>query len=359
MCAPKAPMSTADRPYTPPRRGPETPDAVTVRAPARLHVGFLDLGAGLGRRFGGLGLSLDAPFTAVTLRRDARLQASGPDAARAEAALSMVARALGLSDAVAVSVDAALPAHSGLGSGTQLGLAVGVGLARLNGLDVAPRRIAHLLGRGRRSSIGLGAFETGGIILDGGRGAVDAPPPIVARVPIPAAWRILLIFDAALAGLSGSRETAAMATLPPFPDALADRLCRLAVLGALPAAVEGDAHAFGSAVGEMQRRLGDHFAQAQGGRFTSPDVAEALAAIEAGGAPGVGQSSWGPTGFAILGSAEAADTLADAMRARFRDRPNLAFQVVRGARRGADISVHAGDARTDELTLAGDADGRR
>lgn len=350
-------MTQDHRPLSPPRRGERAPCAVTVRAPGRLHVGFLDLGGGLGRRFGGLGISLENPFTAVTLRAAPMASATGPDAPRAEAAMAAIADAFGLDGRAAVTVETALPAHSGLGSGTQLGLAVGVGLARLNGReDITPRQVAAALGRGQRSSIGLGAFETGGVILDGGRGSQDAPPPIVSRIPVPAAWRILLIYDNGLVGLSGSRETTAMANLPPFPEALADRLCRLAVLGALPAAAEGDAHAFGAAVGEMQRRLGDHFAQAQGGRFTSADVAEALAAIEARGVPGVGQSSWGPTGFAVLGSAAEAETLAQEMRARFADRPNLSFDIVRGARRGADIAVRHDE---DGLALTGDAHVRR
>ena len=32
---------------------------VDVSAPARLHLGFLDLGGGLGRRFGSLGVAID------------------------------------------------------------------------------------------------------------------------------------------------------------------------------------------------------------------------------------------------------------------------------------------------------------
>ncbi|MFD1701422.1 beta-ribofuranosylaminobenzene 5'-phosphate synthase family protein [Methylopila henanensis] len=351
-------MTEHDPHSQPPPPGAEAPHAVTVRAPGRLHVGFLDLGGALGRRFGGLGVSLDSPATVVTLEAAKRRSAKGPDAHRAEAALSAVADAFGLDDRVAVTVNEALPAHSGLGSGTQLGLAVGVGLARLRGVDLTPRQVAEALGRGQRSSIGLGAFESGGVILDGGRGALDAPPPIISRIPIPAGWRILLIYDRGLAGLSGSRETTAMASLPPFPESLADRLCRLATLGALPAAAEGDANAFGRAVGEMQRLLGDHFARAQGGRFTSPDVADALAAIEQAGVPGVGQSSWGPTGFAILGDAGEAAELAAAMRRRFADRPNLAFEIVRGASRGADIALRSA-AAPDGLALTGDANVRR
>ncbi|MET0313644.1 MAG: GHMP kinase, partial [Hansschlegelia sp.] len=228
-------------------------------------------------------------------------------------------------------------------------LAVGVGASVLDGRTIAPATIAKALSRGARSSIGLGAFEGGGVLLDGGQPIASTaprrPPPLLSRVPIPEDWRILLIYDTSRTGLSGSAETRAMGGLPEFPDALADRLCRLTLMGALPAAATGDALAFGRAVGEIQRRLGDHFAAFQGGRFTSPDVADALAVIEATGVPGVGQSSWGPTGFAVYGDPRGAEDAADDLRRRFVHAPNLIFDVVRGNNRGAMLEevAHSGD----------------
>ena len=44
------------------------PISVSVVAAARLHLGFLDMNGALGRKFGGLGLSIDAPATRLTLR---------------------------------------------------------------------------------------------------------------------------------------------------------------------------------------------------------------------------------------------------------------------------------------------------
>lgn len=323
------------------------PRALRIVAPGRLHIGFLDLNGGLGRRFGSLGVSLDRPSTGLFMETAEEPSASGPDAERALKALHTMRDTFGIDDRVRIVVEEALPAHSGLGSGTQMALAVGVGASRLAGRALQPAEIAAALSRGARSSIGLAAFEGGGVLLDGGKPvgvANSPPPPLLSRIPIPAAWRILLIFDRALAGLSGARETEAMDALPEFPEALADRLCRLVVMAALPAAAIGDAHAFGVAVGEIQRRVGDHFASFQGGRFTSGDVAEALSIIEHAGVPGVGQSSWGPTGFAVFGSAEAAEAMAADLRSRFANRPNLLFDVVRGANNGAVIqeASHSG-----------------
>lgn len=324
-------------------RGP-TPRALRVVAPARLHIGFLDLNGGLGRRFGSLGLTLDSPSTQILLETADEPSAAGPDADRAKAALEKVAGVHASIDTrIRIVVEKALTAHAGLGSGTQLALAVGVAASALSGHPLAASEIARALGRGMRSSIGLGAFEGGGVLLDGGQPVSrkpgdHRPPPLLSRVPIPEKWRILLIFDRDKTGLSGADETQAMQGLPEFPERLADRLCRLTLMGAMPAAADGDADGFGRAVGEIQRRLGDHFARHQGGRFTSPDVAAALKLIEDDGVPGVGQSSWGPTGFAVFGDAIAAEDAAADLSARFASRRNLVFDVVRGNNRGASIT---------------------
>jgi len=318
--------------------GPRAGNVVRITAPGRLHLGFLDLAGTLGRRFGSLGITLDRPATIVRMRRAAALSATGPDAARALAAAEKAALRFSLDKAVEITVEAALPPHSGLGSGTQLGLAVATGLCLLNGRDLSPREIGAALGRGARSSIGIGAFTEGGVILDGGkkRGS-DAPPPIVSRLPFPEPWRLLLVYDHAHQGLSGAEEMAAMDNLPPFADALASHMARLAVMVALPALAEGDVDYFAASVGEMQRLLGEHYADAQGGRYTSSAVAEVMDWLETRGLRGLGQSSWGPTGFAVLGSPKEAEQVLSEARDRFGDRPALAFDCVRGSNAGARI----------------------
>ncbi len=79
---------------------------------------------------------------------------------------------------------------------------------------------------------------------------------------------------------------------------------------ALPALVERDLAQFGEAISRIQTILGNYFAPAQGGaRYTSPSVAAAMALLERYGAIGIGQSSWGPTGFAFAASDDEAQRL--------------------------------------------------
>lgn len=305
---------------------------VTVEAPARLHLGFLDLGGDLGRRFVSLGLTLEHFAIRIGIERADEDRCEGFFEARAATALARLREVWDVPP-VRVAVEAAIPEHAGLGSGTQLDLAVGVGVARLLGRPTDARGIGALLTRGARSGIGVAAFEAGGFILDGGKAAGGAVPPLLCRLPFPAAWRVILVLDGVRRGLSGEAERAAFRELPAVPPELCARLCRLAVVKLLPAVAEADLAVAGDALGEIQRTLGDHFAPAQGGRYTSPEVAEALGWLEAQGIAGVGQTSWGPTGFALVTAAEGAGVQAE-LAARH---PELGIELVEGRNRGAEV----------------------
>jgi beta-RFAP synthase len=156
-------------------------------------------------------------------------------------------------------------------------------------------------------------------------------------MPFPEPWRILLVLDRHRQGVHGLAERESFNMLAPFSDSDAGHLCRLVLMQALPALVERDIAAFGSAIKDIQRCMGDYFAPLQGGsRFCSPDVAGALDLLEREGAIGVGQSSWGPTGFAFAPSAEAAKLLLSYARRDERCR-DLDLHSYSGLNRGADI----------------------
>ncbi len=312
-------------------------DEVRVIAPARLHLGFFDLNGALGRRFGSLGITLEDVFTKVVMRAAETLTVTGPEHARAAQAIERLSSALDLPATGALSIERAIPPHVGLGSGTQVHLAVGTAYAQLHGQPASPREIAGLLERGARSGIGIGAFEAGGVLADGGRGSGAELPPIIARHPFPDGWRVLLIGDAERQGIAGGRESQAFAALPPFPSDDAARLCRLMLMVCLPALAEADFAEFSRAVGQLQRVIGDHFGHAQGGRFASPAVAGALDWLEQRGLHGVGQTSWGPTGFALIDEPARAERLLTEVRREFRDTPALSFRLSRGRNRGAEI----------------------
>lgn len=308
--------------------------SVTVDAPARLHLGFLDLAGDLGRRFVSLGLAIDTLSTRVVAEPADVDAVEGFEPERAMALLSRLRPALA-APPVRVAVERAIPSHVGLGSGTQLALAIAAALAGVVGRTLTPEELARMAQRGARSGIGIGAFLHGGFMVDGGKGHDGAPPPITARLDLPDRWRVLLLLDGSRTGLSGVAERHAFADLPPFPPELAAQLCRLTLVRLLPAVALGDLATAGSALAEIQQANGDHFAPAQGGRFSSPDVADALGWLERRGIIAVGQSSWGPTGFALVEAAQADELLSETTRLF----PMLAVESVRGRNRGASVTI--------------------
>ncbi|MCB1791994.1 MAG: GHMP kinase [Gammaproteobacteria bacterium] len=315
-----------------------SPIAVHVDTPARLHLGFMDMSGALGRRFGSLGLSIDAFHTRITVHHDTGVSAHGPGAQRAETFARRLLESLAIDAGVRVEIETAIPDHLGLGSGTQMALAVGKAISALFDVPLATRDIAARLVRGRRSGIGVGAFDHGGFLLDSGVGRDGGVPPVTAHLVYPDAWRVLLVLDARGQGLHGTEEVDAFRRLPPFPADLAARLCHLAVMKILPGVQEAELQPVAEGIAELQRCVGDHFAPAQGGRFTSQAVADALSWAESLGHCGVGQSSWGPTGFVLLPDQASAETLrAQALR-EFSDVPSLRFVISSACNHGSRIA---------------------
>ncbi len=289
---------------------PHEPAAFSITAPARLHLGFLDLNGELGRLYGSIGLAIDRPATRLTIRRAAQDTARGPESERALRALNRLRAKIGLPGAYDITIQEAIPAHAGLGSGTQLALAVATGALRLAGLERPLDLLGTVTGRGQRSAIGIAAFDEGGFVVDGGKGHYDAPPPVLIRQPLPQSWRILLILDPAAKGVHGDRETEAFAALPQMPRATAAHLAHLVLMQAVPALMEADLGTFGPAITEIQALVGAHFSPAQGGSaWSNPGVGVIARKLAQAGAVGIGQSSWGPTGFAFAESQKHAEAL--------------------------------------------------
>src|SRR5512145_348915 len=155
------------------------PGSVFVEAPARLHFGVLDLRGGLGRRFGGLGAAIPSPSLLLEATPAAEVSASGPDAGRAAEFARRFLTYHRLAGGARLVVHRRIPAHSGLGSGTQLGLAVARVLAELYDRPTDPVGLARSVARGRRSAIGTWTFALGGFIVEGGhRSGSDGIAPL-------------------------------------------------------------------------------------------------------------------------------------------------------------------------------------
>ncbi|MEZ0233308.1 MAG: beta-ribofuranosylaminobenzene 5'-phosphate synthase family protein [Methylophilaceae bacterium] len=309
-------------------------NGVAVMTTARLHMGFFDLNGGLGRKFGSIGVSLDHPATQLQAFKSDTFTVEGENGERALKMACQLAKTLNLQGGVHLNIQSIIPEHAGLGSGTQLALAVGLAMNKLYGLSLTIKDIALMTERGARSGIGLGTFAAGGVIVDGGRAEKTEIPPVIARADFPEEWRIILIFDHAKRGVHGAEEVEAFKTLPQFPADEAAMLCRSVLMQALPALAEQDLAAFGAAIKQLQERTGDHFAPAQGGRYASRSVAEVIEWLGHQGVTCLGQSSWGPTGFAVYPTEQAASSALIKLNDIFGEKKNLTFALCKGRNQG-------------------------
>jgi beta-ribofuranosylaminobenzene 5'-phosphate synthase len=324
---------------------------IRVQTGSRLHFGLLSLSReppwanSFGdptlqpRQFGGVGLMVQQPCLRLVSEPATQWSADGP----------LAERALGFARSIAerlaefnfhprhLHIEEAPPEHRGLGTGTQLGLAVARALV---GESKSAADLAELTGRGHRSALGIHGFEHGGFLVEAGKLTSAEISPLVARVDFPDEWRIVLVLPPWGTGLHGAMERDAFRWLIETGDdpSTSDALCRLVLLGMLPALQARDWHGFGEAVYDYNVRAGALFAPVQPGIYTHAETAEVVAFARRFGVPGVGQSSWGPAVFAIARDAEEAEGLAAAVRTRFR---LAAEEVVVTYARNAGAAVHS------------------
>jgi beta-RFAP synthase len=219
-----------------------------------------------------------------------------------------------------IIVERCAPEHVGLGTGTQLGLAAARGLSEAWKVPVEAHELFFATrGRSSRSALGFHGFFHGGFLVEAGQKNQSTISPLVARLPFPEDWRIVLVIPPGETGVHGMEEREAFQQLlsEGVPLQLIEHLCRLTLLGVLPALAEKDFKTFGEALFDYNSLAGQTFAKFQGGTYSSPRIAELIQFIGEQGIPGVGQSSWGPTVFAIAEDESCGQKLAAQIRKAF------------------------------------------
>lgn len=309
---------------------------MTVRGAARLHFGFLDMGGFSGRRYGSVGLSISAPGATVSARASDGLTVTGGDEKTRKLARDYAARFTGGARGADINLKKTIPAHVGLGSGTQLALCVMTALRKLYGVRRSVAELAALACRGARSGIGIESFKRGGFIIDAGseNEGFETPLPLIRRF-FPPNWRAVLIIPPAERGLSGEEEDSAISKLVPDSAASAE-ICRLVLMKLLPGLMERKIEVFGDAIERMQRVMGESFSGVQSGCFASPMAEDIFVKMREMGARGMGQSSWGPVLYGFVPDPFTAALAMEGLRKYFGGLP---VRVVSGRNHGANVSV--------------------
>ncbi len=318
---------------------------VTVATGSRLHLGFTNLSDDLGRCYGSLGVALDRPSTTVVVEERDGPDVVGGDPEAIRAWKRRFGEHYGVDPDVCLEVRESIPRHVGLGSGTQLALAIGFGLATVCRIDARTRDVAVAMGRGRRSGIGVAAFQSGGFVIDAGHRKTspecDTPSTIVWRRDFPTDWCFVVAVPEVARGFSGRSEEGIFEALSPSVR-VSEEICRVTQLQLLPALVEHDIEQFGRALTAIDRKTGRYFAEVQHGLYSDGAASETIEALLRAGALGAGQSSWGPAVYGLV-EERGAGALEAAVRAFLAEHGTRASVFVsRGRNTEARVEVERG-----------------
>ncbi|MDZ7689107.1 MAG: beta-ribofuranosylaminobenzene 5'-phosphate synthase family protein [Halobacteriales archaeon] len=304
-----------------------TSTKVRVETPARLHFGFLDLSGASGRLYGGVGVGIDKPRAVFEAEPAPTVDVVGADDETDyfERLVSEAVDTLGVEGA-RVEVVESLPRHVGLGSGTQHASAVLEAVARVNSFEdinsvAATREHVRSLGRGVRSGVGRAVFESGGFVVDAGHEAETPPeervvPRVAVRQDLPSDWRFVVAVPEGR-GAHGEDEERSMRRVVGDDEEVARRVREKFVAHVLPGAAEGDISSFGAGIKEFDRLNGVWYAgsgeQDDIYNQASAGVVECLQNDER--VAGAGQSSWGPSVYALT-TRENAEEVAESVDTR-------------------------------------------
>jgi len=288
-----------------------------IKTPARLHFGLLNPAMEPPKRYGGFGLSIgDTGFELYVEESDElRVNSTCGQQSRIEDIVKKIDEVYGTSLEFEISVKNAIPPHIGLGSTTQLTLALGSALTVLSGDGKSPVQIAKELSRGKRSGIGTYAFDRGGFLVEGGG---DGFPPLIFRRKFPGDWRLLTLTPDIETGPDEDVEDEFFEDFGSS-SSVVGKMCSRLVLETLPALIERDIESFGRSLTKIDEFAGEAFMSQQGGKFKDDIMGKIKDKLLDFGAFGVGQSSWGPTIYALTGKPTRSERIRDEMLDFFED----------------------------------------
>ena len=283
---------------------------VRINTSARLHLGFYNFRKG-DRVYGSIGVAIDKPVLDVVIEPLEEKRIEVVSRQDIEDVIRRVKQVFNVG--ARIYVHSYIPRHVGLGSTTQLALAIGVGLSLItqHQAEIDVYDIAAKLGRGLVSGIGVATFKYGGFVVDCGRrvygdrlelprSASDVPQPIIQH-RLPKDWRFIVIVPrTSKPRVSEDRELQIMQPPANVPETLQYELYAALLLEMLPALWKGDIEGFGKALTRIQILTGKFFEPLQGGVFCCRETEAVIKVFNELGVYGYGQSSWGPVAYGLV-----------------------------------------------------------
>lgn len=246
-----------------------------ITAPCRIHLSLIDENGYTGRVDGGIGLMLDRPnvvFEASNSAEQFQIRANKYYRESIEVInekASKVFKTYNISNKnFSFYLRRYYPSHVGLGSKTQLSLAVATAITKLKKKEISIRELTNIVGRGGTSGIGWKGFEYGGFILDAGHdfgtgkekesflpsSASNSAEPALTllRYTIPENWRFVLVIPDVKKGAFGDEEVSIFQNNTPIPKEEVNEVSHQIIMKILPGLIKNDLRGFGEGIKRIQ-----------------------------------------------------------------------------------------------------------
>lgn len=309
--------------------------SLKITTPCRIHFSLIDENGYTGRVDGGIGLMLDRPnvvFEASNSAKEFKIESHKYYRESIEVINEIAAKVFkkyNISNKnFHFNLKRYFPSHVGLGSKTQLSLAIATAITRLKNIDhLMHKDLTKLVERGGTSGIGWKGFETGGFILDGGHdfgtgkekqtflpssASTSANPALtIFRHKIPENWRFVLVIPNVKKGAYGDEEISVFQNYAPIPRSEVNEVSHQVIMKILPGIIKNDLICFGQGLKRIQN-IGFKKIEIE---LQHQIVKDLLIFFEEYELKAYGMSSFGPSVVAIVESdTEAEDLLREVQK---------------------------------------------
>ena len=248
---------------------------VRIITPCRIHLSLIDENGYTGRVDGGIGVMLDRPNVVLEVSNNAdefiiecnKYYKESVHIINEKA--SRVFKAFNISNKnFHFNLMRYYPSHVGLGSKTQLSLAIAKAISILKNVDISMHDLTKLVERGGTSGIGWRGFEEGGFVLDGGHdfgkgeeketflpssASLKANPAItILRYPIPENWRFILVIPFVKKGAFGDNEVDIFQNYAPIPKEEVNEVSHQILMKVIPGLIKNNLKCFGEGLKRIQ-----------------------------------------------------------------------------------------------------------
>jgi len=304
---------------------------IRITTPCRIHLSLIDENGYTGRVDGGIGLMLNRPnvvFEASNNAQEFKIEANKYYRESIEVInekASRIFKAFNVNNKnFHFHLKQYFPSHVGLGSKTQLSLAIATAITKLKNMsNLSLRELTKLVERGGTSGIGWRGFEAGGFILDAGHdfgkgkeketflpssASANANPAItLLRYPIPENWSFLLAIPNVKKGAYGDEEISIFQSHAPIPKEEVNEVSHQILMKLIPGLMKKNLECFGEGLIRIQN-IGFKKIEIS---LQHQIVKDLLKFFDSYGLKAYGMSSFGPS---VIGITENEDTTASLLK---------------------------------------------